>query len=189
MRRLFRQSRREATKRRWSRDFPAEKRVTMTWTRMPWGISSPISRDPTQINPSISSISWASYERIEKEGERQNIARNRGKEKKKREREREREREKGRKGANIVARWCNCNSAPVTRGGLVYDKGKQGEQREEERRKRPRIGRAYSRGTDPINPRDRCYLFIILLNVDRWGAKATALLSTPRRLFRNITSV
>ncbi|KYN30467.1 hypothetical protein ALC56_15163 [Trachymyrmex septentrionalis] len=43
-----------------------------------------------------------------------------------------------------------------------------GDRGEEERRKRPRrIGRAYSRGTGPINPRDRCYLFIISLNVDR----------------------
>lgn len=62
---------------------------------------------------------------------------------------------------------------------VSYDEGTQGEQRgrkEKEAAHRPGL---FTRN-GPINPRDRCYLFIILLNVDRRGAKATALLSTPR---------
>lgn len=34
-------------------------------------------------------------------------------------------------------------------------------------------GRGLFTRNGPITPRDRCYLFIILLNVDRRGAKAT----------------
>lgn len=68
---------------------------------------------------------------------------------------------------------------------VSYDEGKQGEQRgrkEKEAAHRPGL---FTRN-GPINPRDRCYLFIILLNVDRRGAKATVQLRAPR-LLRNIT--
>lgn len=61
------------------------------------------------------------------------------------------------------------NSAPVTRGDLASERAERRARERETERKRKRK-RVWTRGlltrNEPITPRDRCYLFIILLNVE-----------------------
>lgn len=121
---------------------------------------------------------------MEKEGRARDRTerRNRGSERRT-ERDRERQRALWRDDATATP--------PQLLAEVSYDEGTQGEQRgrkEKEAAHRPGL---FTRN-GPINPRDRCYLFIILLNVDRRGAKATALCSLRHAteiIFRNITSV
>lgn len=99
----------------------------------------------------------------------------RGGEERRREREEKERREKRREGGNghcgaVMQR----NSAPVTRGDLAMERAeRRARGREIEREREREWTRGLFRRNEPITPRDRCYLFIILLNVDRRGAKAS----------------